>query len=122
MKFGSVFFFLDLGSPRPRIPAVRLAGLAAALLVALAPAGAAARSPWQLRCPSMPQEQRVPPAVRAAARAFSPWAGRSAEDAIRAGPVYLLALSYRTAISRDGDDFDGAGNGVHRALVADAHN
>jgi len=113
-----VFFFVDLGSPRPRIPAVRLAGLAAALLAVLAPAGAAARSPWQLRCPSMPREQRIPPAVRGAARAFSPWAGRSAENAIRAGPVYLLALSSRTAIARDGDDSDGAGNDLHRALVA----
>jgi hypothetical protein len=39
-------------------------------------------------------------------------------EALRAGPVYLLALSYRSAISRDGDDSDGAGNDLHRALVA----
>jgi hypothetical protein len=89
-----------------------------AVVATLAPAGAAARSPWNLRCPSMPREQRVPPAVRAAARAFSPWAGRTAEAALRGGPVYLLALSYRSQISRDGDDSDGAGNDLHRALVA----
>jgi hypothetical protein len=29
-----------------------------------------------------------------------------------------LALSNRSQISRDGDDFDGAGNDLHRALVA----
>jgi hypothetical protein len=97
---------------------VRVATLVAVVVVVLAPAGAAARNPWQLRCPSMPREQRVPAAVRGAARAFSPWAGHSAEDAIRAGPVYLLALSYKTQISRDGDDSDGAGNDLHRALVA----
>jgi hypothetical protein len=50
-----------------------------------------------------PREARVPLAVRPAAHA---------------GPVYLLALSYRSAISRDGDDLDGAGNDLHRALVA----
>jgi hypothetical protein len=66
----------------------------------------------------MPREQRVPPAVRPAAHAFFPWTGRSGENALRAGPVYLLALSSRSAISRDGDDTDGAGNDLHRALVA----
>jgi hypothetical protein len=66
----------------------------------------------------MPREQRVPAVVRPAARAFSPWTGRGAEAAIRAGPVYLLALSSRTAIAPDGDDSDGAGNDLHRALVA----
>jgi hypothetical protein len=29
-----------------------------------------------------------------------------------------LALTYRSQISRDGDDSDGAGNDLHRALVA----
>ena len=96
---------------------VRLA-CALAVLVALLPASAAARNPWQLRCPSMPREQRVPPAVRPVAHAFFPWARRSGENALRGGPVYLLALSYRSAVSRDGDDSDGAGNDLHRALVA----
>jgi hypothetical protein len=66
----------------------------------------------------MPREQRVSPPVRPAARAFFPWAGREAEDAIHAGPIYLLALSSRTRISMEGDDSDGAGNDLHRALVA----
>ena len=71
-------------------------------------AGAAACNPWHLRCPSMPREERVPPAVRPAVHAFFPWDGRGGENALRAGPVYLLALSYRSQISRDGDDSDGA--------------
>jgi hypothetical protein len=83
--------------------------------VALLPACSAER---QLRYRSMPQEQRVPPAVRPAAHAFFPWDRRGGENALRAGPVYLLALSYRSQISRDGDDSDGAGNDLHRALVA----
>jgi hypothetical protein len=92
--------------------------LAAAVAAVLLPASAAARNPWNLHCLSMPREQRVPPAVRPAVHAFFPWARRSGENALRAGPVSLLALSYRSAISRDGDDSDGAGNDLHRALVA----
>ena len=86
--------------------------------VALLPACTGARKPLQLRYLSMPQEQRVPPAVRPTAHAFFPWDRRGGENALRAGPVYLLALSYRSEISRDGDDSDGAGNDLHRALVA----
>jgi hypothetical protein len=67
---------------------------------------------------SSPREQRVPPAVRPAAHAFFPWDRRGGENALRAGPVYLLALTYRSQISRDGDDSDGSGNDLHRALVA----
>ena len=89
-----------------------------AVAVALLPASAAARNPWNLRCPSMPREERVPPAARPAVHAFFPWDRRGGENALRAGPVYLLALSYRSQISRDGDDSDGAGNDLHRALVA----
>ena len=96
---------------------VRLACVLA-VAVALLPASAAARNPWHLRCPSMPREQRVPQAVRPAVHAFFPWDRRGGENALRSGPVYLLALSYRSAISRDGDDSDGAGNDLHRALVA----
>ena len=66
----------------------------------------------------MPREQRVPAPVRPAAHAFWPWGRRGAEGALHGGPVYLLALSYRSAISLDGDDSDGAGNDLHRALVA----
>jgi hypothetical protein len=96
---------------------VRL-GCALVVLVALLPASASARSPWNLHCPSMPREERAPPAVRPAVHAFFPWDRRGGENALRAGPVYLLALSYRSQISRDGDDSDGAGNDLHRALVA----
>ena len=67
---------------------------------------------------STPREERVPPAVRAAAHAFFPWDRRGGENALRAGPVYLLALTYRSQISRDGDNSDAAGNDLHRALVA----
>jgi hypothetical protein len=75
----------------------------------------AAGNPWNLRCPSMPREQAVPAAVRPAGRAFFPWAHA---EALRSGPVYLLALSTRTAISRDGDDRDPTDHYLHRALVA----
>lgn len=86
------------------------------LLVAGVPGGAAAGNPWQLRCPSMPSEKPVPVALRPAAHAFFPWV--PAPKGLRAGPVYLIALSSRTAISRDGDDTDGAAYYLHRALVA----
>jgi hypothetical protein len=95
---------------------MRLAWTLAA--VALLLTTAAACKPSQLRYRSLPREQRVPLAVRPAAHAFFPWARRAGENALRAGPVYLLALTYRSQISRDGDDSDGAGNDLHRALVA----
>lgn len=82
--------------------------------VALLSACASGHKPYV----AMPREQRVPPAVRPAAHAFFPWDRRGGENALRAGPVYLLALSYRSSISRDGDDSDGAGNDLHRTLVA----
>jgi hypothetical protein len=89
--------------------------LACVLAVALLPACAGER---QLRYRSGPREQRAPLAVRPAAHTFFPWDRRGGENALRAGPVYLLALSYRSSISRDGDESDGAGNDLHRALVA----
>jgi len=68
-----------------------------AALATLAPAGAAARSPSSLRCPSMPREQRVLPAVRPAVHAFFPWDRRGGENALRGGPGYPkpIALSGR---------------------------
>src|SRR5204862_8328642 len=42
------------------------------------------------------------------------------ENALRGAPAYLPAPPYRSAIARDGDDSDGAGNDLHRALVAGA--
>jgi hypothetical protein len=65
----------------------------------------------------MPLEQPLPSVLERAARAFSPWIGKH-EGGLRAGPVYLVAGSYRTAISRDGDPDDGNGNYLHRALIA----
>jgi hypothetical protein len=75
-------------------------------------------SPWNLSCPAMPAEQRVPAAVRPAARAFWPWDRRDAVLAIHAGPVWLLAFSSHTRVSRDGDGTDGQGYYLHRTLVA----
>jgi hypothetical protein len=86
------------------------------LLALVLAAPAAAGNPWQLRCASMPAEQPTPPALRATARAFFPWVADA--KSLRAGPVYLVALSTRTAISRDGDDTDSLGYYLHRALVA----
>jgi hypothetical protein len=65
----------------------------------------------------MPLEQPLPSVLERAARAFSPWTGKH-ERGLGDGPVYLVAGSYRTAISRDGDDDDGRGNDLHRALIA----
>jgi hypothetical protein len=49
---------------------------------------------------------------------FYPWAGRTAAQALHDGPVYLLALSSHTAISRDGDRRDTGDYYLHRALIA----
>ena len=87
-------------------------------VVALGSGTAQARNPWQLRCASMPAEQLLPGPLEGAARAFVPWAGSGARRALHAGPIYVLALSNHTAISRDGDPTDSAGEYLHRALVA----
>jgi hypothetical protein len=59
----------------------------------------------------------MPAAVQAAALTFFPWI-RPAEKGLRSGPFYLVALSSRTAISRDGDEQDGSRYYLHRALIA----
>ena len=64
--------------------------------------GASAGNPWQLRCPSMPEEQAAPTPLQAVALRFFPWI-RPAAKALQAGPIYLVALSSDTAIARDGD-------------------
>lgn len=100
----------------------RMAGrlLLAALVSVLSfvgPAGAA-RDPWNPHCPSMPLEQPLPAPLARAERAFVPWGGSIVPRGLAAGPVYLVAGSYRTAISRDGDFTDSSGAYLHRALVA----
>jgi hypothetical protein len=66
----------------------------------------------------MPVEQAAPRAISSAARRFFPWVGAQAAESLHDGPVYLLALSSRTAISRDGDRQDAEAYYLHRALVA----
>ena len=94
----------------------RAALLTVALLVGAAH-GAAAADPWQLHCPSTPTEQPPPTALRPAALRFYPWV-RPVARSLEAGPIYVVALSSNTAISRDGDDTDTARYYLHRALVA----
>jgi hypothetical protein len=95
----------------------RLVSLAAAgTLLGLTGTGSAA-NPWDLRCAAMPVEQRVPQ-LSGAAKRFFPWVGPSAANGLHDGPVYLLALSSRSAISRDGDYRDEDNYYLHRALVA----
>ncbi len=95
---------------------IAAAGAVAALLLAGGSASAS-HDPWNLHCASMPEEHPAPAPVRAAALRFFPWV-RPAAEALHSGPVYLVALSSRTAISRDGDARDSAGYYLHRALIA----
>ncbi len=61
-------------------------------------------------------EQRLPAPLLAAAHRFFPWVRDLA--GLRSGPVFLVALSTHTAISRDGDRLDAESFYLHRALVA----
>lgn len=76
----------------------------------------AARDPWNLNCAAMPVEQQAPAPLSEAALRFFPWIRPAAKD-LHSGPLYLVALSTRTAISRDGDPRDGSGYYLHRALI-----
>jgi hypothetical protein len=108
---------VDLGNAPARITWVkRIVVIAASLLVAL-PGAATAMGPWQLVCASMPAEQPTPAPLRPTVLAFFPWV-RPAAKSLRTGPVYLIALSTQTAISRDGDSIDSSGYYLHRALIA----
>jgi hypothetical protein len=78
---------------------------------------AAAADPWDLHCAAMPAEQPTPEPVAAEARRFFPWVRPTARS-LRAGPVYLVALSSHTSISRDGDMRDSDNYYSHRALIA----
>jgi hypothetical protein len=92
-----------------------LAVLASGL--ALAGGAAAGGASPALRCPSMPLERALPAPLSRAEKAFVPW-GPAVSPGLSAGPFYLVAGSYRTAISRDGDFTDSSGAYLHRALVA----
>lgn len=96
----------------------RLAGGGAvvAALLLLAGSGVSAANPWRLRCSAMPAERSLPAPLRAAALRFFPWV--KPPSGLRSGPIYLLALSSRSRVARDGDEVDGAGYYLHRALVA----
>ena len=65
----------------------------------------------------MPAERQAPAPLRNVALRFFPWV-RPAAKALKSGPVYLVALSSNTAISRDGDATDSSGYYLHRALIA----
>ena len=93
-----------------------VAGSVAVLLAAGGPASAG-HDPWTLECASMPLEHPAPAPLRAAALRFFPWVDPAAK-ALQSGPVYLVALSTRSAISRDGDPQDGSAYYLHRALIA----
>ena len=88
-----------------------------ALLLLVGGSASASGNPWVVRCASMPAERPAPAPLRAAALHFFPWV-RPAAKALHAGPVYLVALSSKTAISRDGDSTDSSAYYLHRALIA----
>lgn len=88
-----------------------------ACLLLMSGSAAAGGNPWNLRCASMPAERPAPPRLQTAALRFFPWV-RPAAKALESGPIYLVALSSKTAISRDGDSLDGSGYYLHRALIA----
>ena len=95
-----------------------LAGTAlAAAFLLIGGASAAGGNPWNQSCSSMPAERPAPARLQIAALRFFPWI-RPAAKALHAGPVYLVALSSHTAISRDGDFRDPSDYYLHRALIA----
>jgi len=88
-----------------------------ALLLLVGGSAAARGNPWDLRCASMPVERPSPAPLRSVALRFFPWV-RPAAKALHSGPVYLVALSSKTAISRDGDSTDSSDYYLHRVLIA----
>ena len=92
------------------------AALFASLLL-IGGSAAAGGNPWNLHCASMPAERPAPAPLQTAALRFFPWV-RPAAKALHSGPVYLVALSSKTAISRDGDSTDSSAYYLHRALIA----
>jgi hypothetical protein len=103
---------------RRNLKAMRFVVVAASFASLLLIGGSAAGgNPWSLRCASMPRERPAPARLQTAALRFFPWV-RPAARALRSGPAYLVALSSKTAISRDGDATDSSGYYLHRALIA----
>src|SRR4051812_4494850 len=98
-----------IGSSSPQ----RCARVVGAFALLVLPSAASASNPWHLHCAAMPVERKSPLPLDRAARRFFPWVP-SAGKGLRDGPVYLLALSTRSAISRDGDYRDGEGYYLHR--------
>jgi hypothetical protein len=98
---------------------VRFLAVAASFAALLMVGGSASAggNPWNLKCASMPAEQQAPAPLRIAALRFFPWI-RPAAKALHSGPIYLVALSSKTAISRDGDSTDSSAYYLHRALIA----
>jgi hypothetical protein len=90
--------------------------LVLAALLLLNGSSASAGNPWQLHCGSTPAERPLPLPLQKTALRFFPWV--HSPMGLRAGPVYLVALSSRTRISRDGDQRDSANYYLHRAFVA----
>lgn len=88
-----------------------------AALLMVGGSASAGGNPWNLKCASMPAERPAPTPLQAAALRFFPWV-RPAAKALHSGPVYLVALSSKTAISRDGDSTDSSAYYLHRALIA----
>ena len=88
-----------------------------ASLLLISGSAAAGGNPWNPKCASMPAERTAPAQLRTAALRFFPWV-RPAAKALRSGPVYLVALSSKSAISRDGDQLDSSRYYLHRALIA----
>ena len=98
---------------------MKFAAVAASCAALLLSGGSASAggNPWNLQCASMPAERPAPQPLQTAALHFFPWV-RPAAKALNSGPVYLVALSSKTAISRDGDSTDSSGYYLHRALIA----
>jgi hypothetical protein len=88
-----------------------------ASLLLIGDSAAVGGNPWNLHCASMPAERPAPAPLQTAALRFFPWV-RLAAKALHSGPVYVVALSSKTAISRDGDSTDSASYYLHRALIA----